>query len=201
MLDAHSADEAWALAKAQVPVIGAYAPPSGNGCSHKPAPTSKPATGGAEPLLVPAARGEPHELRDQLADRAVALRKKKQYPAALIYLRLLGRDPACGETIRFEMAACGLKGSSHDLSAEARAADPCLQQFARLIHSHETDPAVYVKQAKWLEPDDLFYLGFHFVEGKGAEREFGARCYGWRWSARRVPRWARTPRASCAARH
>jgi hypothetical protein len=35
-------------------------------------------------------------------------------------------------------------------------------------------PAERLKQAKWLQPEDLFYLGFHFVEGDRSEREFGA---------------------------
>src|SRR5581483_7158802 len=82
--------------------------------------------------------------------------------------------PACGEGLRFELAACGLKVSPRDLSAEARAADPCLHQFSRLVHSHETDPLAYLSRAAWLGPEDLFYLGFHFVEGKGPERDFGA---------------------------
>jgi hypothetical protein len=102
------------------------------------------------------------------------LRKKKAYAEALIYLRLLARDPACGEALRFEMAACGLKLSEHDLASEARTADPSLQQLARLVHSYDIDPAERLKQAKWMAPEDLFYVGFHFVEGNRQEREFGA---------------------------
>ena len=112
-------------------------------------------------------------VRDQLEARALALRKKKNYAAALVYLRYLGRDPACAEGLRFEAAACGLRLSEHDLAA-ARLADPPLQQFARLIHSHEIDPYERLQQAKWLEPEDLFYLGFHFAEANDRrEREFG----------------------------
>jgi hypothetical protein len=111
------------------------------------------------------------DLRDRLAERALTLRKKKGYDTALTYLRLLGRDPAIGEALRFELAACGLKVSPKDLAS--RAGDPAIQQFARLVHSHETDPLDYVKKATWLAPEDLFFVGFHFAEGTGAEREFG----------------------------
>jgi hypothetical protein len=72
------------------------------------------------------------------------------------------------------MAACGLKLSEHDLTIDARTADPCLQQFARLVHSHDVEPLDRLKQAKWLAPEDLFYLGFHCAEGNRPEREFGA---------------------------
>ena len=107
--------------------------------------------------------------------KALALRKKKNYNTALIYLRLLVRDPGCGEAIRFELAACGLRLSEHTHAVESRTADPCLDQFARLVHGHEIDPAERLKQAKWVQPEDLFYLGFHFVEGDKLEREFGAK--------------------------
>lgn len=85
------------------------------------------------------------------------------------------RHPACAETMRFESAACSLKLSGHDLAVESRNADPTLQQFARLICNHEVDPADRLEKEKWLGPKDLFYLGFHFVEGDKLERDFGAR--------------------------
>jgi HEAT repeat protein len=115
------------------------------------------------------------QLRDQLFERALALRKKKNYATALTYLRLLARDPACGPAIRLELAACGLKTSAHDLAAEARAADPSLEQFTALIHSHEVELTEFITKAKWLEPEDLFYLGFHFAEQARHEQEFGGR--------------------------
>lgn len=174
LLAAETPEEAWSLAKVQVTVArqagkNLLSRLFTQACKHIEAGDRR-----AEPLLFLLREVNAADVRDQLAERAVALRKKKQYDKALIYLRLLGRDPACGEAIRFELAACALKTSTHDVASEARATDPSLQQFARLIHSHETDPAVYVKQAKWLEPEDLFYLGFHFVEGKGPEKDFGA---------------------------
>jgi hypothetical protein len=71
------------------------------------------------------------------------------------------------------MAACSLKLAEHDLSAEVRTAEPSLQQFARLIRSHETDPGTRLKAARWLSAGDLYYLGFHFIEGERQDREFG----------------------------
>ena len=63
--------------------------------------------------------------------------------------------------------------SGKDLAAETRATDPCLHQFAALVHRHETDPMDYVSKARWLDADDLFYLGFHFVELPKPDKEFG----------------------------
>jgi hypothetical protein len=128
----------------------------------------------ADPLLFWLREAGFKELRDRLEERAVALRKKKQYATAMVYLRLLARDPACGEPVRIELAGCGLKVSSHGLDADARAGDPSLEQFAGLLHRHEIDLGKWIAQAKWLDAEDLFYLGFHFVEGSREEKEFGA---------------------------
>lgn len=174
LLTAASADETWALARAQMPFVRDYSVTVRGKifaqlCSYLEAIDRR-----AEALQALLREADARSLRDQLADRALTLRKKKDYARALIYLRLLTRDPACGEDIRFEHAGCALKQSSHDVAPDARAADPALHSFAGLLHRHETEPLQMVEKAKWFEPEDLFYLGFHFAEGHGPEREFGA---------------------------
>jgi HEAT repeat protein len=173
LLEAGSPDEAWPLARAQARFARDYSPELrveifGQACRYLDAGDRR-----ADALLFLLREGDARDLRDRVEERAVALRKKKQYPAALVHFRLLTRDPACGEAVRFEAAACALRVSGHDLAAEARTADPALHQFASLLHRHATDPFAYVEKAKWLESEDLFYLGFHFAEGGRPEREFG----------------------------
>jgi len=172
LLAAENADQAWSLARAQAPLARDYAPALRSKLFAQAARHLEADDRRADALLFLLREGDARDVRDRLEERAVALRKKKKYDQALHYLRLLARDPACGEAMRFEQAGCGLKTSAKDLAAEARAADPCLHHFARLIHSHETDPLVHLQKAAWLEPEDLFYLGFHFAEGKGPERVF-----------------------------
>jgi HEAT repeat protein len=173
LLAAGTADEVWALARAQTPFVRQYAPEVHKKLFSQASAYLDAGDRRAEPLLFLLREADGRWLRDQLEERAIALRKKKAYAEALVYLRLLAREPACGEEMRFELAGCALKVSTHDLAAEARAADPALQQFARLVHNPETPPLERVKQAKWLDPEDLFYLGFHFVEGERGERDFG----------------------------
>ena len=74
---------------------------------------------------------------------------------------------------RLEMAACGLKASGRDLAAEARASDPCLQQFSHLCQQDEEELFKQLEKIKWLEAEDLYYLGFDFAEKEGASRKFG----------------------------
>lgn len=175
LLNAQNPDEAWSLARAQMSLAKEYPPALRQKLFAQASAYLEKNDRRADSLLALLREADPRALRDRLEERALALRKKKNYAQALVYLRLLTRDPGCVEAIRFEQAACSLKLSAKDLAAESRAADPALQQFAGLIHRHETDPAELVAKAKWLETDELFYLGFHFAEGKGPERDFGGR--------------------------
>jgi len=111
--------------------------------------------------------------RDQLLGKAQALRHKKKYAEALSYYRLLIQDPAASEETRFELAATGLKLSNHDLTVEARNNEHALHQFTRLLQNPEFDLIGRVAKAKWLDADDLFYLGFHFIEQMHHPHEFG----------------------------
>ncbi len=140
----------------------------------------------ADALLFLLREADAVELRDRLEQRAIHWRKKKAYEKALLYLRLLIRDPSSGFPIRLELACCGLKVSSHDLSPEARTNDPCLQQFATLCQGYEAELSAELKKIKWLEAEDLYYLGFHFAEQVGQQRQFGGKVL--RWMVKRSPR-------------
>jgi HEAT repeat protein len=175
LLAATTPDEAWSLARAQAPLVKDYPAELIEELLSRGFELLETNDRRADAVLSLSREADARLLRDRMEERALALRKKKDYAQALVYLRWLSRDPACAETVRFETAACGLKVSDRDLSAESRANDSCLAQFARLVHSHEVDPLERIRQAKWLDPEDLFYLGFHFVEGERRERDFGGR--------------------------
>ena len=175
LLEAVSPDETWNLARALAPFFRDADAATRNKLLDEAGARLEVGDRRADPLFFLLRELDPKSLRDALEARATALRKKKDFARALAYLRLLTRDPACGEEIRFEMAACALKQSERDLAADHRAADPCLQQFARLAHNHEQPPIERLRAAKWLTPDEHFYLGFHFVESSvRQERELGS---------------------------
>jgi HEAT repeat protein len=175
LLDAESADKVWMLARAQAPFARTY--PAewrekvfAQACEYLEANDRR-----ADALLFLLRETDALELRERLQQRAIHWRKKKAYENALLYLRLLIRDPSCGFAIRLELALCGLKVSSHELSAEARASDPCLQQFATLCQGYETELSAELEKIKWLEPEDLYYLGFHFAEQGGQQKQFAGK--------------------------
>jgi HEAT repeat protein len=175
LLEADSPDRAWVLARAQAPFARKYPPEwrekvFAQACKYLESNDRR-----ADALLFLLREADAAELRQRLEERAVHWRKKKAYETALLYLRLLIRDPSSGFSIRLELACCGLRVSSRDLSPEARAGDPCLSQFATLCQGYEAELSAELEKIKWLEAEDLYYLGFHFAEQVGQQRQFGGK--------------------------
>ena len=175
LLEAESPDRVWMLARTQAPFAAGYPPEwrekvFAQACKYLEANDRR-----ADALLFLLREADAAELRERLEQRAIYWRKKKAYDTALVYLRLLIRDPSSGFPIRLELACCGLKVSGHDLAAEARASDPCLQQFATLCQGYEAELSAELEKIKWLEPEDLYYLGFHLAEQVGQQRQFGGK--------------------------
>jgi hypothetical protein len=173
LLEAETPEQAWEVSRALNPFAAEFASASRQQLYKQACTYLEAGDRRADAVLSLLRQADADELRGKLEERALALRKKKDYPSALLYLRLLGRDPACGFPTRFELAACGLKVSSKDLAAEARANDPCLGQFAHLVQGYEAELEKSMKKTKWLDPDDLYYVGFHFAEKEGQQRKFG----------------------------
>jgi HEAT repeat protein len=173
LLGAEDADRAWSLARALTAFVKEY-PAAwrdkvfGRACEHLEGGDRR-----ADPLLYLLREADTAGLRDRLEEKAVDLRKKKDYASALLYLRLLARDPALGFAARLELAACGLKVSPKDLAREARGADPSLAQFANLVQQDDEGLLREVGKMKWLDAEDLYYLGFHFAEQEGRAKKFG----------------------------
>jgi hypothetical protein len=174
LLTAEHADQAWPLAKALVPFAGKFSPKWRESVFKDACEYLEENDRRADALIYLLREADGEELRERVQEKALAWRKKKDYAKAILYLRLLTRDPSAGWDIRLELACCGLKVSAQAVATDARAADPALHQFAQLC---QQDPAGLFQQLgkiKWLDPEDLYYLGFHFVEQGGYQRQFGA---------------------------
>jgi HEAT repeat protein len=173
LLAEQSNERAWSLARVQAPFVASY-PKSWRGpifaaaCKYLEADDRR-----ADPLIFLLREVDAAGLREQFFERAIDLRKKKKYPQALQYLRLLARDPAMGFDARFELAGVGLKLSNHDLGHEYRANDPCLGQFAHLAQADEPGLLKQLEKAKWIEPEEVYYVGFHFAEHDPRWRKLG----------------------------
>jgi HEAT repeat protein len=175
LLEAESADAAWDLARALTPHAKAYPARWRQRVFAQTCTLLEAGDRKAEPLLFLLRETDPADLRDRLEERALDWRKKQDYAKALLHLRVVARDPACGFATRLEQAACGLKVSSHDLAAEARAGDPCLHQFAHLCNADDGELFNQLETMSWLTLEDLYYLGFHLAEQEGRLRKFAER--------------------------
>ena len=173
--DAATADEAWALAK----VIAPFAKGDPKTwaeelfavtCKHLEANDRR-----ADPLLFVLREAGAVELRDRLEAKAAGLKKKDDFERGLLFYKAAARDPSAGFSIRLGLATCGLKVSKKALEAEARAHDPSLHHFADLIRQDEPATVAEVEAVKWLEADELYYLGFHFVDHAGVMGDFGSK--------------------------
>jgi hypothetical protein len=99
-----------------------------------------------------------------LFDRAARLRKNGKHAEAFAALRPLAQTRApLDDEQRFHIGVLGLKASGRNLLRSARGVDPVLTQFVQLVQSGFPVTKQLGKQ-KDLELDDLFTLGFNFVE-------------------------------------
>ncbi len=173
VLDAATPDAAWTLVRNQEPFARDFDDELRSRLFTQACAFLEANDRRADPLLHLLRTADAPALRDRIEERGVTLRKKKQYEKALLYFRLLTRDPACGVAIRLEAAGCALKMSGHDLAHEAREADRAIQDFTGLIHHHAAETSAFLTSAKWVEAEDLYYLGFHFAEKEREARTFG----------------------------
>jgi HEAT repeat protein len=167
-------DDAWGLSRAMAPAAGEFTPKQREAMLAKLGERIEANSHLVDPLLQVLRESDANGLRDSLFEVAVDYRKKKKFDKALPYLRLLGRDPAAGFTLRFELACVGLKMSKRDLGRESRVNDACLSQFAHAANADMDEAIKQLEKAKFLDADDLFYIGFHFAEDLGTLKKFGA---------------------------
>lgn len=169
-------EEAWILARSLAPVAGKLSLKLKEDLLKKAGVYLEAGNHLVDPLVFLLKEADPAALRDGLFDRAVEFRKKKKYESALAYLKLLGRDPSAGFPVRFELACVGLKLSPKQLDRDSRVNDACLSQFGHAANADLEETVKQLAKAKWIEADDLFYIGFHFAEDLGRLRTFGAEC-------------------------
>jgi HEAT repeat protein len=112
-------------------------------------------------------------LQEKLLERGIELRKKKKYDAAMTYLKAVARDPSIGFDARLEIALNGLKVSTKEMDPHDRDNDPCLRSFDTLFQQDAERLEKELEKAKFLDDEDLFYVGFHFAEQIGRPRQFG----------------------------
>jgi hypothetical protein len=109
----------------------------------------------------------------QLATHGAQLLQKKNYREAAKFLSRLKEFPTFQAEDKYRLALALLKLHPHAVESLARRHEPVLDLFTDLYRSSAFPLLETLKKEKMLEPEDLFYLGFHFVEGGADERDLG----------------------------
>jgi len=127
----------------------------------------------AEPFAFLLRHADPDALDAALLKRAKSLKSRKRFAEADRLLRTLVRGGTASPQALYQAAIVGLKVSAKRLGRSDRHADPCLRHFDRLLSDEAVDLARKLKAEKALDPDDIFYVGFHFAEQLRERRNFG----------------------------
>ena len=110
----------------------------------------------------------------QLAEAGEEFRQGKKFASAVQCLRMVANTELFTAQVRYQLSFSGLKTSPKELSPARRAEEPCLRGFGLLLRDVTFKLFDHLaKDKKLLEPEDMFYLGFHFAESPlGHERSF-----------------------------
>jgi HEAT repeat protein len=122
----------------------------------------------------------------QLAGRGAQLKKAKKYHEAVRFLSPLKEFPTVNAEEKFALAVAQLKLHPHEVVPAARRPEPALDLLADVYRSSAFPLLEALKKDNALEPEDLFYIGFRFVEGMAEERALGEEILA--FLARQYPR-------------
>lgn len=135
----------------------------------------------------------PDAFQKELDALATGFETEKDWEKARDTLKLLDHTPLLTPDVRFRLAVAKLRTSKKDIARTFRLSDYCLEHIAGLLHE---DPKGFQKRflaEKALEPEDYFYVGYHFSEKMNEERRFGVDVL-----QHVVKRWSRKPAAALA---
>jgi hypothetical protein len=129
----------------------------------------------AEPMLNLVQTLHPDVHFDELYARGLVHKQKKRFAEAERCLRPLTKSDRMTDAARFDLAIVSLKNSSATAGAITRDNELPLSLLRSLIRGAAFPVAKKLNvEKKTLEVEDLYYLGFHLVEGDEAERSIGS---------------------------
>lgn len=112
-----------------------------------------------------------HYARDRLAAHGARLVKAKQYKDAVAFLSPLKDFTEVEPENKFHLALAQLKLHSHTLASQRN--HPAVELLADLYRNSAYPLFDALRKEKSLEPEEVFSLGFNFVERQGDERSLG----------------------------
>lgn len=163
LLEAKDADRAWLLRKILAPMGKKLAPKLRKTLLDTAMKRLEKGDRNWEAMLDVVQAADPDALAEDLRALASKLRRgDNSDKSATVYALLLRSDRAT-DADRFALAALELHKSTKDTRPALRHGDPALQRLASLV-SKGFDVVSALRKDRSLELDDLYYVGFHFVE-------------------------------------
>lgn len=118
---------------------------------------------------------DPHGLAKSMADKAKALKEKRRYDRALSYLEMIRDKDYFSDQGKFELASILNRTGKKSMGRSDRHADPALSLLSEIHRSSTLDLFRLLRgQPRFFKPEDLFYIGYHFSEKSGPEKELGS---------------------------
>jgi HEAT repeat protein len=116
-----------------------------------------------EPTLSIARDLDAKKTAEGLRALAAKLRKSKKKDKEIAVLTLLCKHEGAEDDDRFRLATAELLQSRKDTQPHARARDPALKRLGELL-DNGFDVLAAMRKDRNIGNDELFYVGFHFVE-------------------------------------
>ncbi len=128
----------------------------------------------ADALMYFLRSADPKLADEVMRDVGLRFRKTRKWRRAVDCLRPLAASNQFDDETHYQLALCELKLSGRDLAPHLRAEDPALNDLTHLAGIKKFKLLDRLKKERLLDPQDLFYLGFHFVESEDpAGRKLG----------------------------
>jgi len=117
---------------------------------------------------------KPEILKEEIISLADLAWKKRNFQRAKELLQLLGPNDLNDKEVQFRFAISLIHTGEHSVAKNARFADPGLDLLAGLLLIMPNEVRKRILEVQLLDPEDMFYIGHHFIEGQNEERRFGA---------------------------
>jgi hypothetical protein len=115
----------------------------------------------------------PKAADDVLRQAGLAHKRARRWARAVEELRRLVGTESFDDEVRYALSACNLKLSPKVLEPHLRAEDQALRGLQALRRSPAFKLLERMKKDPTFDAADLHYVGFHFSEGAGEEKQFG----------------------------
>lgn len=126
-----------------------------------------------EPLLFLMRQASEKETRAALMRRGLRKKRSRRFEDAARTFRLLERQGLFDAEVRYELAIALLKLLPRSVGSAARAQDPALELLLGLVP--QGFPLFdHLRKEALLRPDELYYVGTHFLEQGNTVRALGA---------------------------